>query len=65
MGCNTLLNAPTDVKVDSNGLVYVADSPLTGGGGVIYVYAAGARGDVAPSAIYKSPGTVTGLGLVP
>jgi hypothetical protein len=66
-GCNTKLNAPTDVKVDSAGLTYVADSTTTGAG-IIYIYAAGAGGpgnhNVTPTN-YSSPGTVTGLGIVP
>jgi hypothetical protein len=62
-GCNTLLIAPTDVKVDGAGLTYVADS-TSSGGGIIYIFAAGAKGNVAPTS-YKSPGTVTGLGIVP
>jgi sugar lactone lactonase YvrE len=73
-GSATLLNAPTDVKVSSTGLIYVADSTKTGSG-VLYVYSAagavtgsaactGAQ-NVAPSITYTSPGAVTGIGLVP
>jgi uncharacterized protein (UPF0333 family) len=62
-GCNTLLIAPTDVKVDPSGLTYVADTTPTGGG-IIYIFPAGADGDQAPNN-YKSPGVVTGLGVVP
>jgi len=60
----TLLYAPTDVKVDSHGLIYVADS-TSAGAGVIYVFAAGATGNVAPTATLTSSGAVTGLGLSP
>lgn len=62
-GTNTLLAAPTDVKVDSNGNVYVADTASSNG--VIYVYSAGSTGNVAPSATLKSPGALVGLGLKP
>ena len=31
----------------------------------IYVFSAGATGNVAPAATYTSPGTVIGLGLAP
>lgn len=61
---NTKLFAPTDVKVDGSGNIYVADSTASGAG-VIYVYAAGSTGDVAPSKTLTSPGTVIGLGLTP
>jgi hypothetical protein len=63
-GCATKLVAPTDVKIDTNGKIYVADSTASGGG-VIYVFAANANGDVKPQISYTSPGAVTGLGLVP
>ncbi|HVA28537.1 MAG TPA: hypothetical protein VNF68_10175 [Candidatus Baltobacteraceae bacterium] len=63
-GAATLLFAPTDVKVDSTGLIYVADS-TSAGAGVVYVFAAGASGNVAPIATFSSPGSVTGLGLSP
>jgi hypothetical protein len=66
-GCKTLLNKPTDLKVNSAGLVYVADSTRAGAG-IIYVFAAGASGgvqNVAPTTNFTSPGAVTGLGLVP
>jgi hypothetical protein len=62
-GCKTQLYAPTDVKVNSDGVIYVADSTQSGGG-VIYVFPVGANGDVAPT-YYTSPGAVTGIGLVP
>jgi hypothetical protein len=62
-GCNTQLNAPTDVKVDAIGLTYVADSTKTGSG-VIYIFQPGANGNVTPTN-YTSPGAVTGLGIVP
>jgi sugar lactone lactonase YvrE len=63
-GCATLLNTPTDVKVDSNGVIYVADSSASGGG-VVYVYTATAAGDAAPKLTFTSRGAVTGVGLVP
>jgi hypothetical protein len=64
-GKNTLLTAPTDVKVDNYGYVYVADE--ASGSGVIYVFApiATANGNVAPVSTLKSPGAVIGLGLTP
>ncbi len=63
-GSATKLFAPTDVKVDSSGKIYVADS-TSSGAGVIYVFAAGATGNVAPATSFTSPGTVIGLGLAP
>ena len=63
-GCKTELNAPTDIKVNSDGVTYVADS-MQGGQGVILIFAAGADHDAKPISSYKSPGTVTGIGLVP
>ncbi|MGB6987427.1 MAG: hypothetical protein WBD74_15750 [Candidatus Aquilonibacter sp.] len=62
-GKNTLLVAPTDVKVDKAGNIYVADEAA--GVGVIYVFAPAASGNVAPMATLKSPGAVIGLGLAP
>lgn len=67
-GCKTKLNAPTDIKVNPDGLTYVADT-TTSGAGVIYIFAAGVGSgsdhDVAPMSFYTSPGAVTGIGLVP
>jgi hypothetical protein len=67
-GCNTKLNSPSDVKVNSAGVIYVADSTPSNGG-IIYVFAAGSGApnhqDVAPMTFYTSPGVVTGIGLVP
>jgi hypothetical protein len=67
-GCNTLLHAPTDIKVNKDGVVYIADSTTTGAG-IIYVFAAGVGGgkvhDVAPLKSYTSPGAVTGIGITP
>jgi len=63
-GPATLLYAPTDVKVDSSGQIYVADSNQAGAG-VIYIFAATASGNVAPVATFTSPGAVIGLGLSP
>jgi hypothetical protein len=62
-GGNTLLAAPTDVTVDKSGNVFVADTAA--GNGVIYEFAAGATGNVAPTATLKSPGAVIGLALTP
>jgi hypothetical protein len=68
-GCATNLKAPTDVKVGSNGLVYVADTSQTGN--VVWVFAATAGGrtpaseNTAPMGYYVSPGAVTGIGVVP
>jgi DNA-binding beta-propeller fold protein YncE len=62
-GTNTLLVAPTDVKVDSSGNIYVADTAA--GAGVIYVFSAGSNGNVAPVETIKSPGSLSGIGLVP
>jgi hypothetical protein len=64
VGAATLLLAPTDVKVDNTGQIYVADSTSTGAG-VIYVFASGATGNVAPKATLTSPGAVLGIGLAP
>lgn len=68
-GKNTLLVAPTDVKVDTAGNIYVADEATVAGvatgAGVIYVFASGASGNVAPTATLNSPGAVIGLGLTP
>ncbi len=68
-GKNTLLSAPTDVKVDKAGNIYVADQTVTtgvaAGNGVIYVFASTASGNVAPMATLNSPGAVIGLGLAP
>ncbi len=63
-GPATKLNAPTDVKVNGNGDIFVADS-TTSGSGVVYEFAASANGNVAPMETYTSPGAVTGIGLVP
>jgi hypothetical protein len=67
-GCHTMLNAPSDIKVNPDGVIYIADSTPTGGG-IILVFAAGTgtsgSHDVPPVAMYTSPGAVTGLGLVP
>ena len=63
-GPATKLVSPTDVKVDSSGKIYVADS-TAGGTGVIYIYAAGATGNTAPMVTLTSPGVATGLALSP
>jgi len=63
-GAATLLFAPTDVKLDSTGKIYVADSTAAGAG-VIYVFAAGSTGNTAPSATFTSPGNAIGIGILP
>ena len=62
-GCNTLLNQPTDIKLNKVGIIYVADSTRSGSG-IIYVFPAGSNGNVAPTN-YTSRGAVTGLGIIP
>ena len=62
-GSHTGLVAPTDVKVDTNGNIYVADEKA--GSGVIYVFAKGAYGNVAPTATLNATGALIGLGLTP
>jgi len=62
-GCNTHLIAPTDVKVNSDGVTFVADTTKSGAG-IILIFAAGANGN-ATSTSYTSPGAVTGIGIVP
>lgn len=63
-GSATKLYAPTDVKVDSSGKIYVADS-TSAGAGVIYVFAAGSTGNTAPTTTLTSPGSVIGIALSP
>jgi hypothetical protein len=63
-GCNTMLHLPTDVKVNSDGVIYVSDT-TTSGSGIIVIFPSGANGDATPSAMYKSPGVVTGIGIIP
>lgn len=59
-GSNTLLTTPTDVKVNTKaGLIYVADSSM------VLVFDIKANHNATPVATYKSPGSITGLGLVP
>jgi hypothetical protein len=68
-GCATNLKAPTDVKIGSNGLIYVADTSQTGN--VVWIFAATAGGrtpaseNTPPMGYYTSPGAVTGIGIVP
>jgi hypothetical protein len=66
-GCQTMLNQPTDIKLNSAGVIYIADS-TTGGKGVIYIFPAGSGAgkdhDVPPTN-YTSPGAVTGIGIIP
>ncbi|MDP9025504.1 MAG: hypothetical protein M3N13_09035 [Candidatus Eremiobacteraeota bacterium] len=60
----SLLNAPSDVKLDKAGNIYVADTTASGTG-VVYVFAPGTSGNVAPATIYKSPGAAIGIGITP
>ncbi|MDQ2865032.1 MAG: hypothetical protein M3R51_02280 [Candidatus Eremiobacteraeota bacterium] len=60
----TTLNAPSDVKLDKSGNVYVGDTTASGTG-VIRVFAPNASGNIAPSATYTSPGAVIGIGITP
>jgi hypothetical protein len=62
-GANTLLAAPTDVKVDTHGNIYVADTAA--GRGVIYMFTGGVSGNVAPAATLEAGGALIGLGLNP
>lgn len=62
-GTNTGLTAPTDVKVDKSGNIYVADEKA--GVGVVYIFAAGATGNVAPAATLNATGALIGLALTP
>jgi hypothetical protein len=63
-GCHTELNAPTDIRVNKDGVIYVADSTKSGAG-IILVYDTTVSGNQAPTSSYTSPGAVTGIGLVP
>jgi len=63
-GCQTELIAPTDIKVDSSGLIYVADTTQSGDG-IVYVFQPGTYGNVKPMGFYTSTGAVTGLAVVP
>ncbi|HZY99713.1 MAG TPA: hypothetical protein VFE36_09075, partial [Candidatus Baltobacteraceae bacterium] len=63
-GCATKLNAPTDIKVDSQGLIYVADT-TSSGNGIIYIFAPDKYGDVPYMGYFTSGGNVTGLSVVP
>ena len=63
-GCATELKAPSDIKVDSQGLIYVADTTQSGNG-IVRVYAAGKYGDVPMLGYYTSGGNVSGLIVVP
>lgn len=63
-GCATELNAPTDIKVDSQGLIYVADTTQSGSG-IVLVFSPGSNGNVKPMGFYTSGGNVSGLIVVP
>ncbi|MGA8575727.1 MAG: hypothetical protein WB609_08610, partial [Candidatus Cybelea sp.] len=63
-GCKTMLNAPTDIKVNADGVIYIADSTKSGSG-VVLIYTPGVSGNQPPTSYYTSPGAVTGIGLVP
>jgi hypothetical protein len=62
-GCNTMLYQPTDIKLNSAGVTYVADS-TSAGKGIILIFPAGASGNVT-STNYTSPGAVTAIGNNP
>ena len=63
-GCNTQLNAPTDIKVNTDGIIYVADSTKTGGG-IILVFSATAQRQRETNELLYVAGAVTGIGIVP
>ena len=63
-GCKTMLNAPTDIKVNPDGVIYVADSTKSGSG-VVLIFTPSVSGNQPPTSYYTSPGAVTGIGLVP
>ena len=63
-GCSTELNAPTDIKVDSQGLIYVADTTQSGSG-IVRIYSPGKYGDVPMLGYYTSGGNVSGLIVIP
>jgi hypothetical protein len=62
-----MLYQPTDIKLNSAGVTYVADS-TSAGKGVILIFPAGAGAgknhNVTPTN-YTSPGAVTGIGINP
>ncbi|HUN28626.1 MAG TPA: hypothetical protein VMV65_02375 [Alphaproteobacteria bacterium] len=62
-GSNTGLAAPTGIKVDNAGNIYVADEKA--GQGVVYVFASNASGNVAPTATLNATGALIGLALTP
>lgn len=62
-GCKTMLNQPTDIKLNSAGVTFIADE-TSAGKGIIYIFPAGASGNVTPT-YYTSPGAVTGIGIIP
>jgi hypothetical protein len=59
-GCKTELTTPTDIKLNlKQSLIYVAN------GNQILAFPLTANGDPSPTPVYKSPGVLTGLGIVP
>jgi hypothetical protein len=59
-GCKSGLTTPTDIKINmKKSLIYVADSQK------ILVFPLTANGTPSPDPFFNSPGTVTGIGLVP
>jgi sugar lactone lactonase YvrE len=55
VGSNTGLSCPNGVVVDSSGNIYVADY----GAPAVYVFSAGANGNVAPTQTIPANGTTT------
>ena len=63
-----MLNSPTDIKVNTDGVIYVADSTAGGYGSHSRLPGRGRSReshDVPPQTTYTSPGAVTGLGIIP
>jgi hypothetical protein len=57
-GFNTLLNFPLGIAIDRAGRIYVTNQGVSGAGhgdGVVTIFAPGANGNVAPSAIIRHP----------
>jgi sugar lactone lactonase YvrE len=64
-GPATGINNPSDLLVDSTGIIYVTNSASGNGTGNILIFAAGASGNAAPAATVAAPGNVVGLALSP